>query len=100
MAARERVLVEAMRVAGQRSGTVPHIYTVPQMRFIVRLLRYRGRILPWRDVMNQEPKATAGVTRCSAAGNESAGVHADRFRARRRRRVRSVVAGVRPSFLM
>jgi hypothetical protein len=56
MAARERVLVEAMRVAGQRSGTVPHIYTVPQMRFVVRLLRYRGRILPWRDVMNQEPK--------------------------------------------
>lgn len=26
------------------------------MRFIVRFLRYRGRILPWRDVINQPPK--------------------------------------------
>jgi hypothetical protein len=26
------------------------------MRFVVRFLRYRGRILPWREVMNQTPK--------------------------------------------
>src|SRR5205823_35768 len=26
------------------------------MRFFVRFLRYRGRILPWRDVINQAPK--------------------------------------------
>jgi hypothetical protein len=26
------------------------------MRFAVRFLRHRGRILPWRDVMNQEPR--------------------------------------------
>ena len=26
------------------------------MRFAVRLLRHRGRILPWRDVVNQEPR--------------------------------------------
>lgn len=26
------------------------------MRFIVRFLRYRGRILPWREVVNQEPR--------------------------------------------
>lgn len=26
------------------------------MRFVVRFLRSRGRILPWRDVMNQTPK--------------------------------------------
>lgn len=27
-----------------------------KMRFVVRFLRSRGRILPWRDVMNQTPK--------------------------------------------
>jgi hypothetical protein len=26
------------------------------MRFVVRFLRYRGRILPWREVMNQAPR--------------------------------------------
>ena len=26
------------------------------MLFVVRLLRYRGRILPWREVINQSPK--------------------------------------------
>ena len=26
------------------------------MRFAIRFLRHRGRILPWRDVMNQEPR--------------------------------------------
>lgn len=26
------------------------------MRFFVRFLRYRGRILPWREVINQAPK--------------------------------------------
>src|SRR5213083_659603 len=26
------------------------------MRFAVRFLRHRGRILPWRDVVNQEPR--------------------------------------------
>ena len=26
------------------------------MRFFVRFLRHRGRILPWRDVINQAPK--------------------------------------------
>lgn len=26
------------------------------MRFVVRFLRYRGRVLPWREVMNQTPK--------------------------------------------
>ena len=26
------------------------------MRFVVRFLRDRGRVLPWRDVMNQAPK--------------------------------------------
>jgi hypothetical protein len=25
------------------------------MRFAVRLLRYRGRVLPWRDVVNRQP---------------------------------------------
>jgi hypothetical protein len=25
------------------------------MRFAIRLLRYHGRILPWRDVVNQPP---------------------------------------------
>ena len=26
------------------------------MRFAVRLLRYRGRVVPWRDVVNRVPK--------------------------------------------
>jgi hypothetical protein len=26
------------------------------MRFAIRFLRHRGRILPWRDVVNQEPR--------------------------------------------
>ena len=26
------------------------------MRFAIRFLRHRGRILPWRDVMNQEAR--------------------------------------------
>ena len=26
------------------------------MRFAVRLLRYRGRVVPWRDVVNRAPK--------------------------------------------
>src|SRR5437879_211585 len=26
------------------------------MRFAVRFLRHRGRILPWRDVLNQAPR--------------------------------------------
>jgi hypothetical protein len=26
------------------------------MRFTIRLLRYRGRIIPWRDVVNRPPK--------------------------------------------
>lgn len=26
------------------------------MRFVVRLLRHRGRILPWREVANRVPK--------------------------------------------
>jgi hypothetical protein len=26
------------------------------MRFAIRFLRYRGRILPWREVMNQDPR--------------------------------------------
>jgi hypothetical protein len=26
------------------------------MRFVVRFLRYRGRVLPWRDAMNQPSK--------------------------------------------
>lgn len=34
-----------------RCATVPHIHTV-HYRFYVRLLRYRGGILPWREVVN------------------------------------------------
>ena len=26
------------------------------MRFTIRLLRYRGRIVPWRDVLNRPPR--------------------------------------------
>jgi hypothetical protein len=26
------------------------------MRFAVRFVRHRGRIVPWRDVVNQEPR--------------------------------------------
>jgi len=26
------------------------------MRFAIRFLRHRGRILPWREVVNQEPR--------------------------------------------
>ena len=26
------------------------------MRFVIRFLRHRGRILPWRDVLNQAPR--------------------------------------------
>lgn len=26
------------------------------MRFVIRFLRYRGRVLPWRDAINQTPK--------------------------------------------
>lgn len=26
------------------------------MRFAIRLLRYRGRIIPWRDVVNRTPR--------------------------------------------
>ena len=26
------------------------------MRFAIRLLRYRGRVIPWRDVVNRSPK--------------------------------------------
>jgi hypothetical protein len=26
------------------------------VRFAVRLLRYRGRVVPWRDVVNRAPK--------------------------------------------
>ena len=26
------------------------------MRFAIRLLRYRGRVIPWRDVVNRAPK--------------------------------------------
>ena len=26
------------------------------MRFAIRLLRYRGRVIPWRDVVNRSPQ--------------------------------------------
>ena len=26
------------------------------MRFAIRVLRYRGRVIPWRDVVNRSPK--------------------------------------------
>jgi len=35
-------------------------YRIPygiQMLFVVRLLRYRGRVLPWREVVNRRPLA-------------------------------------------
>ena len=36
---------------------VPYVYTVFWlMRFAVRFLRHRGRILPWRDVANSQPR--------------------------------------------
>lgn len=34
---------------------IPYIYAV-SMRFAVRPLRVRGRILPWREIANQPPQ--------------------------------------------
>src|SRR5512139_1062470 len=34
------------------------------MLFVVRLLRYRGRVLPWREVVNRPPLAGVRVEQC------------------------------------
>ena len=36
------------------ASQLPYEYT--GMRFAVRLLRHRGRVIPWRDVVNRVPK--------------------------------------------
>lgn len=61
------------------------------MRFVVRFLR-RGRIQPWRDVMNQAPEY--GDLRNPQAFTLTGFERADGVE------YGQVVAGVRPSFLM
>jgi hypothetical protein len=79
-----------------------HSYGMP-MRFAVRFLRHRGRIIPWREVVNQEPRVVrcvqrgllrkaAGAARRARDGDELPSVHARRLRTRCGRRVRAVVA--------
>ncbi len=47
---------------------LPYLYTVIQMLFVVWFLRYRGRALPWREVLNRP--ALAGDLRVEQCYDE------------------------------
>lgn len=42
-------------VGGIGHAKVPYIHSVPSVRFAIRRIRYKGRILPWREIDNRAP---------------------------------------------